>query len=230
MRSVVLVVGGDAAACVGVERALAARGYACISTTTDTAVATCLRCHPRVVAVVASNATVTTALACLEQLSHGAPRATCLFLASRSSEELAIAALRAGAQHYLKEPWTAETLHAAISELMPAVSAEPGEPELAGGDQLVGRSQCIRDLRAKIRRIAPASSNVRTTSRCPFFAARCSGVSPVSFAARTSDGSRASSRSTPARSPASAALMMASVPGATTNRRDNCPRRTCATS
>jgi DNA-binding NtrC family response regulator len=159
MRSVVLVVGGDTAKCGGVERALAAAGYSCASTAIETAVATCLRCRPAVVAVVASSTTVTNALGCLRQLSHGALHATCLFVASTSSEELAIAALRAGAQHYLKEPWTPEALHAAVEELLPTVAATT-EPDLAGGDRLVGRSQAMRDLRARIRRVAPASSNV----------------------------------------------------------------------
>jgi len=160
MRSVVLVVGGDTVQRDGVERAVAAGGYTSTSTTIEAAVATCLKCHPSLVAVVASNATVTNALTCLQQLSRGTPRATCLFIASTSSEDLAIAALRAGAQHYLKEPWTAEALHAAIDELVPSGTGATHEPELAGGDRLVGRSQCMRELRARIRRVAPASSNV----------------------------------------------------------------------
>jgi DNA-binding NtrC family response regulator len=100
------------------------------------------------------------ALACVRCLSLGQIGAACVFVASTSSEELAIGALRAGARQYIKEPWTADTLQAALDDVAPPVDREACDPPLAGGDILVGRSPAIHDLRARIRRVAPASSNV----------------------------------------------------------------------
>jgi DNA-binding NtrC family response regulator len=162
VTSVVLIVGTDVAKRSGLVRALEGVGYLCTSSSFETAAAAYERRQPRVVVVMASDASTAEALACVRLLSHGPARACCLFVAQTSSEGLAIAAFRAGAQHYVKEPSTVEVLRAAIDELHPggSESERDAEPSLAGGDQLVGRSEAMRSLRARIKLIAPVSSNV----------------------------------------------------------------------
>jgi DNA-binding NtrC family response regulator len=97
----------------------------------------------------------------LRSLRAACPRAGFLFIATSSSEDLAIAALRAGAQQYLKEPWTDSVLKGALVAMLPAHSVAAPVPDgLTGGERLVGRSDAMQRLRAHLARVAPASSNV----------------------------------------------------------------------
>jgi DNA-binding NtrC family response regulator len=117
--------------------------------------------HPPDVVIVSASATdSSSAIDCLSRLhaAFNAPRY--LFVAAVSSEELAIAALHAGADQYLKEPWTPEKLLGSLAALMPRGDATSCCDSLSGGDRLVGRSPAMAHLRAQIKRVAPASSNV----------------------------------------------------------------------
>jgi DNA-binding NtrC family response regulator len=84
----------------------------------------------------------------------------CVFAAETGSEDLAIAAFRAGAEHYVKDRSDRASLHAAIEELNTSECERAAEPDMAGGAQLVGHSESMRRLRARIQLIAPVSSNV----------------------------------------------------------------------
>lgn len=160
MRRVLLVAGRDTINRDGVQQALAARGCHCLPTTLAGAVAAWHLHHPDLAVVVASETTTVEALACLRDLSRGNAHADCAFVTATSSEAIAVAAFRAGARHYLREPLSAEALEEILRELGCGVPEDDGEHLLVGGQQLVGRSQVMRQLRTRIRRIAPVSSNV----------------------------------------------------------------------
>ena len=84
-----------------------------------------------------------------------------MFIAAISSEDLAIAALQAGARRYLKEPWTQVMLESAIKALLPRDSVGTRTSDsLVDGDRLIGRSAAIRQLRGQVARVASANSNV----------------------------------------------------------------------
>ena len=85
-----------------------------------------------------------------------------IFVTVTSNEELAISALQAGAQRYLKDPWTPAMLEEAVRALLPSPDAGSETPirELVGGERLVGRSQPMALLRLQIARVAPTNSNV----------------------------------------------------------------------
>jgi len=157
----VIVIGNDAIRCDQVARVVLSRGYRCVIAQVADADDFCLRLRPDVVVVVATDTAAQAELSCVRRLNQAATRPRCAFLAAASNEDLVIAALRAGAQQYVKAPWTAETIGSAINDLIPAGEArrEP-EAELVGGERLIGESATMRDLRGRIQRAARTSSTV----------------------------------------------------------------------
>jgi DNA-binding NtrC family response regulator len=140
--------------------ALAALGCRHSFATVVEAPAVVERRRPEVVIVSAREREASCEIDCLRRLRIASCHPRLLFLASVSSEELAIAAFHSGAQHYLRAPWTIAMLQAAVIDLLPSlVPPEPGA-SLEGGNRLVGRSTAIRELRSYLARIAPTSSNV----------------------------------------------------------------------
>ncbi len=85
------------------------------------------------------------------------PMTPLLFVATRSSEELTIAAFRAGASDYLRWPLSPEELAAAWSRVLPVYS-----PDL-GGPTLLGHSPAITLAREMIRRFAASPCNILIT-------------------------------------------------------------------
>lgn len=103
-------------------------------------------------------------LDCLQRLHGAAPGAHFLFVASESSEELAIGALHAGADRYLRGPWTAGDLRCAAQTLLQASTVNRRESRpLSGGERLIGRSKAMQSLRAQLACVAPTNSNVLVT-------------------------------------------------------------------
>src|SRR5258706_1246363 len=78
-----------------------------------------------------------------------------VFIAQTGSEELAIAAFRAGATDYFREPVDLEDLARSLSGNPPAPST--------GGDSMIGASAAMRSIREYIVKAAAAESNVLIT-------------------------------------------------------------------
>ena len=161
MQSLVLVVGNDEIRRDGVQQALVSSGCRCLSADVNAGGLMSIRLRPDVVVVVTADANPRAELEFLHTLKHDQARAAIVFLAASSTEDLAIAALRAGAQQYLKAPWTTQALRSAVNDVRQTAPAPVAvEDGLVGGDALVGRSLVMRDLRDRLVRIARAGSNV----------------------------------------------------------------------
>ena len=147
--------------CRHVGDALEAIGCSYTIVPVELALDTVLKRQPELVIVTATDAEPERELNCLHRLRSAATRPNYLFLTNASSEDLAIAALRSGAQQYLREPWTPPMLQAAVAPLLPIrpVATEIGET-IVGSKRLVGASAPIRQLRSHLARIASASSTV----------------------------------------------------------------------
>jgi DNA-binding NtrC family response regulator len=142
------------------QRELASIGFRQAKAGASDALFTVAHHQPDVVIVSAAPTTVASALECLQRLHATFPLPKYIFVTVTSSEDVAISALQAGAQQYLKDPWTPAMLQEAIRALLPReVDAVPVDALIAG-DQLVGRSQAVRQLRLQIARVAPTNSNV----------------------------------------------------------------------
>lgn len=86
-----------------------------------------------------------------------------LIIASSSSEDFAIACLRAGAAEYLQQPLDPKVFLESVSRWLPECAKAPVQCELAGGEVLVGGSPVMQALRAQIRRVAATDCNVLIT-------------------------------------------------------------------
>jgi DNA-binding NtrC family response regulator len=119
------------------------------------------RYRPEIVIVYAGRTDADVEIDCLRRLSASFTCSRYIFIASLSSEDLAIAACNAGARRYLREHWTQGMLQSAVMDLLPAGALTPqADDGLVGGDRLIGRSQGMRQLRAQLARIAPTNSNI----------------------------------------------------------------------
>ena len=144
-----------------IGRALAEVGCGYTFSGIPEAVAEVRRRRPDVVIVAAGPRDQGCEIECLRRLSATFTRLQCVFVASASSEDLAIAACHAGARRYLREHWTPPMLQSAVMDLLPVGAlAAPSNDRLIGGERLVGQSQPIRRLRAQLARVAPANSNI----------------------------------------------------------------------
>lgn len=100
-----------------------------------------------------------------------------ILMVTKSSEALAIAALRAGMSDYLKEPFSAEELFASIRRCLsdfPRLTpshrgAVAGSAKLAAGSgpvtghPMVGESPAMREVKTYLTRVAPTDSSVLVT-------------------------------------------------------------------
>jgi DNA-binding NtrC family response regulator len=83
-----------------------------------------------------------------------------LLVAARSSEDLVIAALRAGVSDYLAWPAAPADLAAAIHRCLAARAPRGGPPPAPGVPRLIGESRAMRDVRAYLTRVAASDANV----------------------------------------------------------------------
>ena len=106
------------------------------------------------------------------------PRLPVIILATHSSEELAITALRAGVKDYFKQPFACEEVLAAVrrclADCLPQKSAPPDAATVSpaplvsdagsrDGPQMLGESQPMQEIKAYTARVAPSDSNVLIT-------------------------------------------------------------------
>jgi two-component system response regulator AtoC len=104
-------------------------------------------------------------LAALREIRRQEPAPEVLILTGQGSVETAVAAMRAGAFHYLTKPFHLEELEVQIlkareqSALVRRASAF--ERLMAGGDpDLVGESPALERVRGLIRKVAPSDTSV----------------------------------------------------------------------
>lgn len=96
-----------------------------------------------------------------------------IVLATQSSEDMAIAALRAGVSDYIKAPFTCEAIIASVQRCLARAAKNLGpEPEMETAQmgasascvsQIIGHSQTMQDIKASIARVAPSDSQVLIT-------------------------------------------------------------------
>ncbi|KGQ19362.1 Transcriptional regulatory protein [Lysobacter dokdonensis DS-58] len=155
---------GDCRRGAEVASIVAGLDYRCVVETAESALrATGLARAPDLVIVATDDGNAAQALACLRCLRSAWDGARYLFVASESSEALAIAAFHAGAERYLREPWTADALVSELRMLTPGDAECACTEALVGSDRFVGRSNAVRQLKRQLARIAPTNSTVLIT-------------------------------------------------------------------
>ena len=96
------------------------------------------------------------------------PSIPLLFITSNSSEDVAIAALRAGINEYIKHPFLCGELSDAVERCLRSrfqeTSAAKGVlPDLTGAERMVGESAAMRQVRVYLAKLASTDSNVLVT-------------------------------------------------------------------
>lgn len=91
-----------------------------------------------------------------------------LLITSHSSEEFAIAALRAGVTDYLKEPFSLEDLTLSVNRCCSALrnsetEVESTVPHLVGPERMIGESPSLLGVKEYVRNVARTQSNVLIT-------------------------------------------------------------------
>jgi DNA-binding NtrC family response regulator len=89
-----------------------------------------------------------------------------IFIAAETSEELAIAALRAGINDYYKQPYSFDDLASSVNRYLsrrPQQSVSEPASNIIDGHLMIGASLVMRDIRVAIGRIAATDSNVLVT-------------------------------------------------------------------
>lgn len=109
------------------------------------------------------------AFAFIRNLRRLYPAIPIILVAERSSEEQVIAALKAGVNDYIKQPFAEDEIVAAVRRcLLGRGGQEPSEGSveasgLIGGHRMVGESQAMRDIKAHLGRVAGTDSTVLIT-------------------------------------------------------------------
>lgn len=88
-----------------------------------------------------------------------------ILVVANSSEDVAIAALRAGVNEYVRFPFAGDELPAAVQRCLHLAVNAP-EYNLSGataGDGIIGESPAMRDIRARIDRLGLSDTNVLIT-------------------------------------------------------------------
>lgn len=93
-----------------------------------------------------------------------------ILIATETSEELAIAALRAGINDYFKQPYSFEDLVSSINRYLPDFLSRRPQQRVKGlasgitdGHRMIGESLAMQEIRSNIGRIASTDSNVLVT-------------------------------------------------------------------
>ncbi len=125
----------------------------------------------RIDLVVAAPATggETAAFAQVERLRRLDPILPIIFVAVRSSEDLVVAALRAGVTDYLRWPFPPPALAASIERCLGSARAAVGVVEPAAGARddvdsgaarMIGESRAMREIRVYLGQVAATDANV----------------------------------------------------------------------
>jgi DNA-binding NtrC family response regulator len=94
------------------------------------------------------------------------PHVRMLAIASSSSEELLLAALRSGFSEYVKYPFTEDELRRAVQSCLPHSNGREGmkaASEAAHSPQLIGDSEATREVRDRLARLALYDSHILIT-------------------------------------------------------------------
>jgi DNA-binding NtrC family response regulator len=102
------------------------------------------------------------------QVRQMIPTAPLLVITSRSSEELAIASLKAGINEYVKYPFRSDELLDAVRRCLSCDDGAPCAGHAEGvsfenEEVIVGHSTSIREVKARLARVGPTGSNVLVT-------------------------------------------------------------------
>ena len=169
-RVLALVLETEAPGAQALERILLEEGYESVWTVDEQSLLRELRLIPPDVVIVGSVAGRPSAgPAVVRAVRTVNPWVPVILVVDRSSEALAVAALRAGASDYVRRSGIPGVLRASLARVSRAgsepvrVAAQGSEGRIAGDRRLLGDSAPMQSLRRRIARVARSDSNLLLT-------------------------------------------------------------------
>ncbi len=164
-KSAILLAEADPGQRARIVAVIAARGYRVVEAWDARAAVRAARqdCGIGLAIVASSLRTPDDGLRAAASMCLARPGLPVILLASESSEELAIAALRAGCADYFREPVPIDELIASVERcLLPSATAAdaPGEPV---GMEMIGQSASMLEVRDYLFKVAATDSNALIT-------------------------------------------------------------------
>jgi DNA-binding NtrC family response regulator len=143
-----------------VRAELRARGFRVVERTHAT-IRDVLSDHPDVAIVGCDGAIPLDGIIASRDLRQADPLLPVILVAERGSEELAIAAIKAGVTDYFKWPFQPGAVATSADQL--ACRSQPTAPDARSTDAMVGTSQSIQETRRHIQRLAACDTSVLVT-------------------------------------------------------------------
>jgi DNA-binding NtrC family response regulator len=158
-RPEILIAHADQARCAGMRAALTSCALSVLTAGAARAVLDQVRASPNLRVLIIDSDLPEAGLETVKAALRLRPDLAVILLASKSSEQLAIAALRSGCRDYLPEPVAAPDLLASVERQMGL--AQPYPAEEAG--QMIGDSRPMREVRDYLRKIAASEASTLIT-------------------------------------------------------------------
>ena len=171
MREVVVSILGDNALALRLRAPLYQLGFRIVELGNRGDVVRSLQSqHSDVVIVGPSKSGAKDGLDIVRQIRRWSRRIPLVMVAENSNEDLAISALRAGINDYLKQPFSFDDLTAAIKRCLSETPLtmrlpenEPANSEPIGGHQMIGNSPAVKAILSYVNKVAMTDSNVLIT-------------------------------------------------------------------
>jgi len=164
VKSAILLAETDARLRGQLAAFIAARGYRVVEASDARAAARAIRSPCLVLAIVAARLREgddgLRVAASMREMRCDLP---VILLASDSSEELAVAALRAGCADYFRTPPPLEELMASVERRLWRGHAAAGPTDETGGIEMIGHSPPMREVRDYLFKVAATDSNTLIT-------------------------------------------------------------------
>ena len=170
-KPVVLVVGQDGSLLQNLRDPLRRRGFQILEWHDKSNVLGCFQSqNPDVVLVGSLQNGDRDALEVCQQIRRWDRTVPLIMIAANSTEDVAIAALRAGFNDYFKQPFSFEELVLAINQSLSGIptagspaSSRPTVSNVIGGQEMIGESSSMADIKAYLSQVASIPSNVLIT-------------------------------------------------------------------
>ena len=158
----ILIVECDDISCQNLKTELHSQGYKSVAAINKTRLSRFFKDKkPDLIIFTVNNQKPNDGLTEIRQIRGLGKHIPVILIAKHSSEELAIAALKAGVNDYFKWPFSDSELVSSIRQNLPAHKISP--PDIHIADPMIGNSESMQEIKAFLQKVAVTDSTVLIT-------------------------------------------------------------------